>query len=87
MTPTEELRSIELLTARLENRFPDLPSGTVRAAVDSACREFDGARIRDFVPVLVEREAVLALRSFRGAATVAASEVCSGLVETGRHRR
>jgi hypothetical protein len=87
VTPTEELRFIELMIVRLESRFPDLPSGMVRAVVDTACREFDGARIRDFVPVLVEREAVLALRSFPGSTSVGASEACSGRVEAGRHRR
>ena len=52
-----EATDIVEVTRRLTTRFPDLPVETVQAAVDEARRRFDGAPIRDFVPVFVERAA------------------------------
>ncbi len=52
-----EQRDIAEVARRLATRFPDAPPDTVRAAVEQAHRRFDGAPIRDFVPVFVERSA------------------------------
>ena len=52
-----EANDIVEVTRRLSTRYPDLPSATVQAAVDQAHQKFAGARIRDFVPVFVERTA------------------------------
>ncbi len=52
-----EAGDIVEVVRRLSTRFPDLPSATVQTAVDQAHQKFAGARIRDFVPVFVERSA------------------------------
>jgi hypothetical protein len=69
MDTAEESRSIALLVDRLQQRFPHVPPPAIRDIVDRACRGFAGARIRDFVPVLVEREALDELRSQGRSAT------------------
>lgn len=53
---TEEFRSIEQVTERLRGRFPELQPETVRSVVDTVHHQYDGRPIREFVPVLVERE-------------------------------
>jgi hypothetical protein len=63
MNPAEESRSIDLLVGRLEQRFPHVPGPMVREIVDRACLGLADAPIRDFVPVLVERDALTELRS------------------------
>lgn len=66
---TEEFRSIEQVTERLRCRFPGLRPETVRSAVDMVHHQYDGRPIREFVPVLVEREVkdVLEVENGRGA--------------------
>ncbi|CAJ1495080.1 three-helix bundle dimerization domain-containing protein [[Mycobacterium] burgundiense] len=54
----------ELLTEvqrRLANEFSELPDDVVSAAVWQARDRFTGSKIRDFVPLLVERRAVAEL--------------------------
>ena len=53
-----------------EQRFPDLDDGVVEAAVRVAHSELTG-RVRDFVPVLVERVARERLSSAHRAGTLA----------------
>lgn len=48
---------VEEIVERLEERFPRRPAGEVRQAVSEAVRRFERARVKDFIPVLVEREA------------------------------
>jgi hypothetical protein len=47
---------------RLQERFPQLPSSQIAEAVHEAQHHYDNARVRDFVPVFVEREARSALQ-------------------------
>ncbi len=42
---------------RLQSRYPDATGRTVDDVVTEVHRGFDGRPIRDFVPVLVERDA------------------------------
>lgn len=63
MNVAEESRYIELLVERLDERFPHIPRQIVRDVVIDAHRGLDGAPIRDFVPVLVENEAVGVLKA------------------------
>ena len=56
MTDPERARAIDELSSRLQVRFPGTPAETLRELVSDAHRQYDGSRIRDFVPVLVERE-------------------------------
>ena len=46
---------------RLTGRYPTLSPDTVNDAVHGVHARFDGAPIREFVPLLVEREAHTAL--------------------------
>jgi len=46
---------------RLAGRYPALPPGTVNDVVHDLHARFDGARIREFVPLFVERRAHSAL--------------------------
>lgn len=52
-----EETAIREVTARLAKRFPDRPAAEIDTAVCSQYRRFTEARIRDFIPVLVERAA------------------------------
>ncbi len=59
-TEESQLRSIEdALLRRFEGR---VPPATVRAEVRASKELFSDARIRNFVPVLVQREAAMRLR-------------------------
>lgn len=57
MATSDETRVLHQVTARLRSRFPQAEPDRLRRAVESAYHELDGARIRDFVEILVEREA------------------------------
>jgi len=57
MTTTEdERRAVDDITARLAAQFSQ-PRERISAVVDEAHHELDGTPIRDFVPILVERQA------------------------------
>lgn len=45
-----------LVIERLCRRFPTVPESTIAAEVASVEATFGEARIRDFIPLLVERE-------------------------------
>jgi hypothetical protein len=53
----DETRVLDQVSARLHSRFPQAAPDRLRQAVESAYHELDGARIRDFVEILVERQA------------------------------
>ncbi len=48
--------------ARVSTRFPDAPREQIRTMVKLVHLEYEGRPIREFVPVLVEREVVNTLR-------------------------
>jgi hypothetical protein len=48
---------IDELVARLTSRYPNVPAATVSTVVWDIHSRFDGSRLRDFVPLLVERNA------------------------------
>ncbi|KRF29408.1 hypothetical protein ASG94_20715 [Nocardioides sp. Soil805] len=48
-------RSMALVSARLRERFDSVPATTVEGVISEVRREFDGSRVRAFVPILVER--------------------------------
>jgi hypothetical protein len=56
-TIEDERRAVEHITARLAAQFSQTAVERVSAIVDEAHRELDGTPIRDFVPILVERQA------------------------------
>jgi len=61
MATTDETRVLHQVSARLHSRFPQAEPDRLRRAVETAYHDLDGARIRDFVEILVERGAADAL--------------------------
>lgn len=57
-TGRSERQAIDDLVGRLRRRFPDVPPEGIADFVAQAHGQFADARIRDFVPVLVEHAAV-----------------------------
>ncbi len=63
MTESEETRVLTHVSDRLSNRFPGVPPTRLHEVVNTSYHDFDNARIRDFVEILVEREAAELLSS------------------------
>ncbi|MGX9787518.1 three-helix bundle dimerization domain-containing protein [Mycobacterium sp. MMS18-G62] len=57
MIELSEQTVIEQLVARLTSRYPSISEATVSAVVREAHSRYDGKPLRDFVPLLVERNA------------------------------
>jgi len=55
MDVTEE-RELDLLVDRVRRRYPNLPADLIRQEVDRIHQQYDGARVRTFLPILIERE-------------------------------
>jgi hypothetical protein len=55
-TTTDEARALGQVTERIRERFPSAPPDEIRTAVERVHHQYDGRPIREFVPVLVERE-------------------------------
>ena len=58
-----EGREIERVVSRLLDRYPMLSLAEIERVVSVALHAFDGARVRHFVPLLVERLADESLES------------------------
>jgi hypothetical protein len=56
-----ERQNIDVVRIRLIQRFPDLEPGVVEDLIEATLHRFDDCRIRDFVPLLVERAAARTL--------------------------
>ncbi len=54
---------LPLIVASLRARYPDLDPAVVQRCVEAAAQRFEDARIRTFLPTLIERSASEALRS------------------------
>ena len=57
MTTESEERALEAVRHRLESKYPATDPSVVQLAVDVSYETLRAARIREFIPVLVEREA------------------------------
>ncbi|WP_327145447.1 three-helix bundle dimerization domain-containing protein [Nocardia sp. NBC_01327] len=55
MSASEEERQISELVGRLADKFPHLAERVVGEEVRGIHREFNGHRVREFIPLLVER--------------------------------
>jgi hypothetical protein len=64
-TAADESKALDEIVDRLQERFPDTPRDTVLDAVEQARATLDAAKVRDFVPVLVEKEAKARLKGKR----------------------
>lgn len=51
----EEQRQMAQVVVRLAEEFPYTPDHVITETVEAAHRRFEGARIREFVPLFVER--------------------------------
>ena len=56
VTHRVEAEALAVVAGRMRDRFPDVPPETVDAVVARYYREYDGCPIREFVPLLVERQ-------------------------------
>ncbi|GAD82174.1 MULTISPECIES: three-helix bundle dimerization domain-containing protein [Nocardia] len=57
----EEEKHIDEVVARLGRRYPGVDAITISTVVHDAWTHFESARVREFVPLLVERNASQAL--------------------------
>ena len=57
-----EVHAIAHVAQRLRARFPDIRAEAIDRMVMDAAHEFDGRPIRDFVPILVERNVIERVR-------------------------
>ncbi len=58
----QEREAVEAVAARLKKKFPDLPQEHVAQIVESQYERLGTARLRDYIPVLVEHSAKQVLR-------------------------
>ncbi len=65
MTPQEERRHLEVAESELTREFPTVPPQAIHEAIEDEARTFNGAPIRDFVPLLVRRDVRDQLRAER----------------------
>jgi hypothetical protein len=70
---SSEAASIDEVRERLGRRFSHIPKDQISDAVAQAHARFEHSRVRDFVPLLVERHATFALAQVRTAAESGAS--------------
>ncbi|TDN91510.1 hypothetical protein [Microbacterium sp. BK668] len=61
----DESKAMEEIAERLQERFPEASRQTIVDAIEKARAGFDGAKVRDFVPVLIEKEAKAHLKGKR----------------------
>ena len=57
MIELSEQTVIDEVVARLTSRYPAIPKETVESIVHDVYARFDGRPLRDYVPLLVERNA------------------------------
>lgn len=57
MATSEETRVLTQVSERLSHKYPQVPTQRVSEVVSATYHDFDHARIRDFVEILVERDA------------------------------
>jgi len=51
------------ISASLQRRFPSISPVVLQQSIDRAIDTFSAARVRNFLPILIEREAAAALRA------------------------
>jgi hypothetical protein len=66
----DEQTAIEHVVDRLKLTYPDVSSETIETVVHQNHARFDGRRVRDYVPLFVERDAKRELSLLSGLAAV-----------------
>jgi len=72
MTPDEEIRHLAAAESELCREFPNASAYCVHEAIEIESKAFERAPVRDYVPLLVAREARRRLRHRGTAASVQA---------------
>jgi hypothetical protein len=60
--PAESI-SIDAVIHRIAARYPDIDRSRIESLVSDSTHRLDGARVRDFIPVLVEHDVMEQLRA------------------------
>ena len=60
---SQEKRALVAVLERLAVQFPSFSEDDLLAAIAAAHEQFDGAKVRDFVPIFVERQARTILKN------------------------
>ncbi len=81
--PVEDM-SMNAVVDRIATRFPDIDRSRIDTLVKDAAHRLDDARVRDFIPVLVEHEIMDALRAETDPVPVAELDLESTLVDDPR---
>jgi hypothetical protein len=58
----DESKSLDRVVADLESRFPGVARHTIEQVVEGEYHQFDGAPVRDYIPVLVAHSAKNSLK-------------------------
>jgi hypothetical protein len=58
-----ERSALDRVRQSMQHRYPDVPAAAIAERIRKAHQRYDRARIRDFVPLLVERELAIQLRT------------------------
>ncbi len=66
--PPTAAQTITDIVQRLSERFPSTPAETIRRVVTETYADFADAKVRDFVEVLVEKQAKKRLKNEHAAA-------------------
>ena len=64
-SPPDRPAPLLMIERRLRQQFADVAAERIRSCVDEASAALAGARIRQFLPILIERQAAEALRRQR----------------------
>ncbi|WP_257016004.1 three-helix bundle dimerization domain-containing protein [Rhodococcus sp. ACS1] len=83
MTGDDESLQVEQVIERLIARYPSVSAGDIEYTVRIIHKRFDNGRIRDFVPLLVEKAARRDLENHPRAATGVTTPDATVLGETG----
>jgi hypothetical protein len=83
LSRAEETRLVGTAKSDLEREFPEVPAHQIEVLVARLWAEFIGARIRDFVPVLVRTAARDKLRATTSAGVTRASRSGAASAENG----
>jgi hypothetical protein len=63
VTEDDEAKSIDRVVVELRQRFPGVPTLVIERLVAERYRKFEGAPVRDYIPVMVKRSASESLAS------------------------
>ena len=70
------LKALPLVGASLQARYPGASPALIQHCVDDALEELRGARIRHYLPILIERRAGVVLRHMLAQGSDAAASLC-----------